>query len=47
MAHADIFERFAGAGMSIYQVDGSEPLDLAAFQRAYEKGERWNYVARP
>lgn len=44
---ADVFQRFANAGMSVYEVDGREPLDLPSFQRAYELGQRWNYVARP
>jgi FkbM family methyltransferase len=33
------------AGMRIFDLDGNGPFELTDFQRAFERGERWNFVA--
>ena len=42
----EMFDLLAGeAGMRIFDMDGSGPYSLSRFQRAYEAGSRWNFLA--
>jgi FkbM family methyltransferase len=42
----DLFELLCGiAGLRIFDIDGRGPFDLAEFQRIFERGGIWNFVA--
>lgn len=34
------------AGMRLFDLDGNGPYTLAALQKTFERGDRWNFVAR-
>ncbi len=34
------------AGLSLFDLDGNGPFDLAEFQRRFDSSEQWNWVAR-
>jgi len=34
------------AGLSLFDLDGNGPFDLAEFERRYDSAEQWNWVAR-
>lgn len=45
-APGDIFELLCGrAGLRIFDLDGVGPYDLPTFERAFEHGAPWNFVA--
>jgi FkbM family methyltransferase len=35
------------AGLQIFDLDGNGPFDLAEFERIFDRGDRWNFVAHP
>jgi FkbM family methyltransferase len=35
------------AGLRIFDLDGNGPFDLAEFERIFDRGDRWNFVAHP
>ena len=35
------------AGLSLFDLDGNGPFDLREFERRFESGVQWNWVARP
>ena len=34
------------AGLSLFDLDGNGPFDLAEFERRYDAAEQWNWIAR-
>lgn len=43
---SDVFDLLSGkAGLRIFDVDGRGPLDLSEFERTFQSGSVWNFVA--